>query len=271
MLKKHLYLVDGGLGKNIIFTSILSQLYEKHKDTICIEASFPNVFYNNPYVASVFGKVTGNTLLNIGLKEHYQQYETINGNEPYLSNWLKRDIHLITSYQLLNNLEVKKVLPNLYWDLSLENKLINTLNKISPFIIVQFSGGELNQPNYSNIMRDYKRGQELIDKIKQLNPNINIIVFGHDNMDYQNVLKINFELTEQYFVLAKYCVTFISIDSALQHFASNQNINKKGIVLWGETSPINFGYEKNINLLSCTPHVVDIKTDIIIEKLKSII
>jgi hypothetical protein len=169
--------------------------------------------------------------------------------EPYLSNWLKRDIHLITSYQLLNNLEVKKVLPNLYWDLSLENKLINTLNKISPFIIVQFSGGELNQPNYSNIMRDYKRGQELIDKIKQLNPNINIIVFGHDNMDYQNVLKINFELTEQYFVLAKYCVTFISIDSALQHFASNQNINKKGIVLWGETSPINFGYEKNIKHL----------------------
>jgi hypothetical protein len=90
-------------------------------------------------------------------------------------------------------------------------------------------------------------------------------------MNYENTLKMNFELTLQYFILSKFCLTFISIDSALQHFASNERLNKKGIVLWGETLPKHFGYKKNINLLSSTPHVVDIETDEIINQLKQII
>ena len=45
--------------------------------------------------------------------DHYAQYETINGNEPYYSNWLKKDKHLITSFQELNNLPVQESLPEI--------------------------------------------------------------------------------------------------------------------------------------------------------------
>ena len=269
-MKKHLYFVTGGLGKNVCFTSILPQLYKKHNSKICIEATWPFVFYDNPYVASVF-QYHVDPIKNIGAQEHYREYQEIHGLEPYYSNFLKKEVHLITSYQMLNNLEVKETLPQVYWNLNFEQKLLDVINKISPFIIVQFSGGPQNLPYKSNSTRDYSNGQELINKIKQNYPNINILVFGQDNMNYENTLKMNFELTLQYFILSKFCLTFISIDSALQHFASNERLNKKGIVLWGETSPEHFGYKKNINLTSSTPHVVDIETNQVINQLKKII
>jgi len=270
MLKKNLYIVTGGLGKNILFTSILDQLYEKHKDKICIEASYPKVFYNNPYVSSSHF-VNTNPVISIGSRDHYRQYEEIYGLEPYFSNFLKKEEHLITSYQKLNNLEVKESFPKLCWDINLEKKLQKTIQDISPFILLQFSGGIPNSPYDANLSRDYKYSQVLINKLKQHYPNINLIVFGHDYSSYENTLNINFELTEQYFILAKYCLTFISIDSALQHFASNEYINKKGIVLWGESSPEQFGYSKNINLITETPHVVEINSDNVISNLKQII
>jgi hypothetical protein len=270
MVKKHLYIVTGGLGKNVLFTSILDQLYEKHNDKICIEATYPNVFQNNPFVSSCIN-YNPNPIISQGFKEHYQSYETINGNEPYHSDFLKKQKHLITSYQELNNIEIKSKLPILFWNDKLEKKLENTIKSISPFIMLQFSGGSTGQHYMSNLIRDYAYGQELINKIKTNYPNLNLLVFGHDNIEYENTLKINFQLTEQYFILAKYALTFISVDSALQHFASNERINKKGIVLWGETFPEQFGYEKNINLLSSTPHVVEIEPNLIVNKLKEII
>ena len=269
-MKKHLYLISGGLGKNIIFTSILDQLYEKHNSKICIEASFPKAFYNNPYVSSVLPLNT-NPILTFGFRDHYRQYEEIHGFEPYTSSFLKKEKHIIEYFQKYNNLKIEEKLPKVYWDINLEKKLIETINKITPFILLQFSGGITNMPYDANKLRDYPYGQELINKIKNKFPQINLVIFGHDNLNYDNTLKINFELTLQYFILSKFCLTFISIDSALQHFASNERLNKKGIVLWGETSPEHFGYKKNINLISSTPHVVDIETDEIINQLKQII
>ena len=270
MKKKHLYFVTGGLGKNIIFTSILDQLYEKHKDKICIEASYPKVFYNNPFVASAF-PFTVNPILNVGSQEHYMQYEEIHGADPYYFNFLKKEEHIITSYQKLNNLEIVDKLPNVYWDIQLEKKLQQTIKEISPFILLQFSGGPTNASYDANNIRDYNQGQLLVNKIKQKFPNLNLLVFGYDHSSYDNALKINFQLTEQYFILAKYCLTFISIDSALQHFASSTYLNKKGIALWGETFPHIFGYNKNINLLSSTPHVVDIDPDKILDNLTQLL
>tara|TARA_R100000773_G_C4220096_1_gene118712 strand:- start:1236 stop:2048 length:813 start_codon:yes stop_codon:yes gene_type:complete len=270
MVKKHLYIVTGGLGKNVAFTSILKDLYEKHKSKICIEATFPIVFYNNPYVASS-NPLQCSPVSRIGQRDHYAQYETINGNEPYYSNWLKKDKHLITSFQELNNLPVQESLPEIYWRADLESKLQDVISKITPFIIVQFSGGPSNQEYNFGLLRDYKQGQNLINSIKQFRPDLNILVFGSDNLNYEQTLKMDFKLTEQYFILSKYCMSFIGIDSALQHFASNHLINKRGLVLWGETSPQQFGYNKNINMLSETPHTVDINVNNILENFKQLI
>ena len=67
--------------------------------------------------------------------------------------------------------------------------------------------------------------------------------------------------------MSKHCDFFITIDSSLQHICSNININKKGIVLWGTTDPLRFGYENNINLKSSHPYCVEINPHVIIKNI----
>jgi ADP-heptose:LPS heptosyltransferase len=43
------------------------------------------------------------------------------------------------------------------------------------------------------------------------------------------------------------CRTWISVDSFFQHFA--WDLEKPGIVLWGQSDPLIFGHPENINLL----------------------
>ena len=101
-------------------------------------------------------------------------------------------------------------------------------------------------------------------------PDVNIIVFAHDNeqeplvntMAFNNFGGIpKFIDKHDFMILAKYCLSFICIDSSLQHMCSNKNFNKKGLVLWGTSQPSMFGYETNINIFSDYPYacVIDPK------------
>jgi hypothetical protein len=49
-----LYIVEGGLGKNIAFTSLMPKLLEKSGGPVYVAASFHEVFYNNPYLKGCF-------------------------------------------------------------------------------------------------------------------------------------------------------------------------------------------------------------------------
>ena len=75
-------------------------------------------------------------------------------------------------------------------------------------------------------------------------------MFKHPNEqeEYLGETKSIFNTREDFMILSKYCLTFICIDSALQHMVSNIKFNKKGIVLWGATEPHRFGYENNVNI-----------------------
>lgn len=48
--------------------------------------------------------------------------------------------------------------------------------------------------------------------------------------------------------LINWCDMWISIDSFIQHLVAYHKL-KRGIVLWGKSSPDYFGYSENINLL----------------------
>ena len=99
-------------------------------------------------------------------------------------------------------------------------------------------------------------------------PDINIIVFGHSNepAPLLNTTESIFIDKLDFMILAKYCLSFISIDSCLQHICSNKSFNKKGIVLWGSSKANMFGYDKNINLVSEYPYCVEIKPKNIVDR-----
>lgn len=49
--------------------------------------------------------------------------------------------------------------------------------------------------------------------------------------------------------LLNQCVIWLAVDNFLQHLARFTNPLKPGIVIWGKSDPLIFGYKENINVL----------------------
>jgi len=159
-----------------------------------------------------------------------------------------------------------------------EKELEKDIMKLGKFILVQFTGGQsVKIENYDleNAGRNYNQGQEVVNLLREALPGVNIIVFGHNNEQEPllNTMAFNnfggnpkFVDKIDFMILAKYCVSFISIDSALQHMCANKSFNKKGVVLWGTSKPEMFGYENNTNIISEYPYCVEIEPKKIVDE-----
>lgn len=95
-----------------------------------------------------------------------------------------------------------------------------------------------NKPHPKN----YPYWKQLINKIDE--EIIQIGVEGEEQLvdDFRKNLSLS-QLNE----LTNQCKTWISVDSFFQHFC--WDLNKPGIVLFGQSDPIIFGHDININLL----------------------
>ena len=49
--------------------------------------------------------------------------------------------------------------------------------------------------------------------------------------------------------LINWCDVYITIDSFVPHLVAYHKLNKKGVVIFGKSDPLIFGYPANINLL----------------------
>jgi ADP-heptose:LPS heptosyltransferase len=238
-------------------------------------ASWPTLFQHDPRVSCVLP--WNSVPLHDWASTVFKNYNQIISHDPYRSDFLKGDKHIITSWAEMYEVEIDDKLPNFHINKRREKELEKEILKLGKFILVQFTGGQgVQDSNYdeNNSGRNYKRGQEIIDLIKEGSPNLNILVFGHPNEQEPllNTMAFNnfgglpkFADKEDFMVLAKYCLSFICIDSSLQHICSNKYFNKKGIVLWGTSHPLMYGYEKNINLRSEYPYCVDIEPKKIVD------
>lgn len=90
--------------------------------------------------------------------------------------------------------------------------------------------------------KDYPHWEQLIEQINE--PIIQIGVAGETQLveDFRTNLSLD-ELA----VLVKECRTWIGVDSFFQHFC--WDLDKPGIVLWGQSDPLIFGHPENANLL----------------------
>lgn len=105
---------------------------------------------------------------------------------------------------------------------------------ISPFA-QKLRNGAVNPKNYPY-------WKELISLINE--PITQIGIEGEEQLveDFRKNLSLK-ELK----LLVNEAKTWISVDSFFQHFC--WDINKPGIVLWGQSDPLIFGHPENINLL----------------------
>jgi ADP-heptose:LPS heptosyltransferase len=96
--------------------------------------------------------------------------------------------------------------------------------------------------NGQNNPKNYPWWPELISLINE--PIVQVGVEGEEPLveDFRKNLSLD-ELKS----LVLECRTWISVDSFFQHFA--WDLNKPGIVLWGQSDPLVFGHPENTNLL----------------------
>lgn len=250
-MSKRGIIVGGGIGKHIAFSALSKQLAEKYGDIILVN-SYPEVFQNNPYI---YRNLTAN---HAYLYEDYLHDISVLKPEPYDSDLYRIEgKHIIDVYADILKIDTPNKKPLLFLsekeDVMVAGELREKIKK--EYILVQIFGGVssytpqmVQQKN--NFSRDYpiSMAQELVNKIKDKYPQYEIVQIRLvTEPQLQNVLPITSPITSRVMMaMVKFSKTFIAIDSCIQHISAAYD--KKGIVLWGGTSPTKLGYEHNINI-----------------------
>jgi len=246
------YIIEGGIGKQVAFTAIIDALVKKDKDKIQV---------HSPYV-DIFG---GNTNIKFALDAntiHQSDKRIIESQnicycEPYKSNYLKGELHIIQSYCKLFGVKYdEKMRPRMYTDHYKEGakKIAGEGN----FIVVQFSGGQapagFNAQN-AYVSNDPSRNyhpflaQKVINILKENYKDLTILNFSLPNEpNYEQTIKPDLMPFAQWHEILKLpnCKGFISTDSCLNHFS--RSAGRKGVVIWGGTRWIQLGYKQNRNI-----------------------
>ena len=267
MSKKCLVNVEGGLGKNIMLTSILKELKEK--------GGYDEVYVISPYhdVFKVCSAVTD--AFQPGLGTLYQELVLdpdcdVLWKEPYSNQkFIKKECHLFDAWAAEFGITLAdkadtyipcldKVVEEYPALRQIADEKMNEWNH--NFCLVQFTGGQSpltpqkdqqgNPVPYMNaqetIKRNYAKGEQVVQLLKEKWPGTTVVHFGLPNEPSVNgAIKIEVPYLT-YRLLASEAKEIICIDSSLQHLATGVNPNVT--VVWGETRPEHFGYACNRNI-----------------------
>jgi len=244
------YVVEGGIGKNAAFTSLIPKL--SNKENIQVVSPYMDCFSTNPNVSTTFD-------LNLGIDHSsiINSSKNIHFVEPYKSNFVFGKQHLIESWSNLLGVEYDdESIPSLYTD-QYYDKYVRSLREYSvnnKYMLVQLTGGQPPAQYLSGSCyemtdkRSYPNhlAQKLIHLLKKKYPDVTILDATLPNQpSYDNAIKY-----DVYWILLhealKHAEGFISIDSCLNHFSPSAKV--PGVVLWGSTRWTQFGYSQNTNM-----------------------
>lgn len=259
-MKKCLINVEGGLGKNVMLTSILHEVKEQgNYDELYVISPYNDVFKVCPAVTDAFPPGQGTLYQELVLDEECD----VLWKEPYSNQrFIKKQCHLLEAWAEEFGIELPA------------NEYIPQLDKIETefplvkqeaerhirewkgnFCIVQFNGGQSPltsstqgyDARQESIKRNYFKGQQIVDLLKKKHgDDCTIVHYALPNEPtIEGTVKIQVPYLT-YHLLAKEAKEIICIDSSLQHLATGVNDNIT--VIWGETRPEHFGYSCNRNV-----------------------
>lgn len=242
--------IEGGLGKNIAATSLISSIKKKYEDRkFIVVASYPEIFLNFPEIDRVYP--AGNT------PYFYQDYiegkdTLVFRQEGYFQNGhISKQQHLIESWCELLGLEYTQQQPVLLPNL-VQKRMVNAWQREKPVLLMQTNGGPLGDEKIYSWTRDmppliaaqiaqyYSQDYHVI----QICRNEREAIPGVEAV-YQHLS--NFELLTVLAVSQKR----VLIDSSLQHAAAALKL--PSTVLWVGTSPKVFGYDLHTNITAAEP------------------
>jgi hypothetical protein len=300
-----IYIIEGGVGRQIMFTSLIPSLSKKDNEQIITMSPYPNIFENNPYVYRSLNRNTPFAWEDFIMNDKHEVVYC----DPYFDDqFIKRKCHVLEGWSRQLGIPYDiNMLPELFLPKIYEDQAKQFKEQNGEFVIMQFASGQspigsdMNQPFiYSGFERNYPKelAQELIIKFNKEFPDIKVVIYGLPNEGYH--FEGTYSVTADYLyyaALLKESKGFVGINSSLMHMAGAQKV--KGVVLWGGTSNNQWGWtihehisgNCDFNNLYCSkpylrdlgdynstgrwicskPKCMNISTDIIIDKLKTII
>lgn len=274
-MSKCLINVDGGMGKNVMLTSILPIVAEKY-DEIYVVSPYFDIFKACSYVTDAFAPGQPTLYQELVLDDDCD----ILWDEPYNnSRFIKKQCHLFDAWLEEFGIErpegfaamdlvpvIDKIEDEFPIVAQARDKALQDIGN-EKFILVQFSGGQSplspmqdqngNMIPYPNaqeaIKRNYTKAQQLITQLKAKYPDVAIVHYALPNEpSFDGTIKLQVPYLT-YRLLAEKAFKVICIDSSLQHLATG--VCKDITVIWGETRPEHFGYSCNKNI--CAKHVLN--------------
>lgn len=246
------YVVEGGIGKCVMFTALLPKLAERAGGPVQIVTPYIDVFRDNPLVKMCFDESS------IPLDDpRILESDNIYYSEPYKSNFVKGDWHLVETYCKLHGVEYDPSMrPKMYTDwVKQDTDKWLADNNIKNYIMVQFTGGQTpigwdqnNQYISSNAGRNYHPyfSQSIVNALNEKFPDHTIIDASMPNEPgYSGSIKCDKSYPVLHELL-KNAKGFIGIDSCVQHFAASAGTS--GVTIWGNTRWTQFGYMQNYNM-----------------------
>ena len=287
-LRPNLYPIKGGIGKCVAFTCLINPLAKRDGRKIVVGSGYPGVFAHHPQVAGTLATITPE-----GIKPVVEKFEDVIMREPYISNYIKGDRHILDEWAKLYDLPAfDKGGFHARPDLVLGPKLVEQAEKLKEkitkkFFIVQWTGGQPPKnfanknkypDNYLTKARNVKNHQDIMLALAEEYPEHMFLLYALPNEPVQmpeqirsRVLRANAP-SLAYATLLKYADSFVALDSSLQHFAAAQQVDKKGVVLWGhKTTPETIGYAFHSNLTSTDQENVVVAPKAVLDALKKIV
>ena len=242
--------IEGGLGKNIAATSLLSSLKEKHPERkIVVVASYPEIFLNLPSVYRVYR--LGST--QYFYDDYIKNKDTIVfKHEPYYeTQHILKNKHLIANWCKILDIEYKNQSPVLNFNIIHQ---INSTkwNREKPILLIQTNGGVLNSDLIYSWTRDlpFYLSTQIANKYKETHHIIQVCKPSSLKIEGAEIIDYTLSAMELFTLLAV-SDKRVLIDSSLQHAAVALNV--PSTVFWIGTSPKNFGYALHNNIIANPP------------------
>lgn len=247
--------VEGGLGKNIASTAVVTHLKKKYNDRkIIVVASYPEVFLNNENIYRVyrFG------VCPYFYDDYIHKKDTIVlRKEPYYeNNHIMRKTPLYETWFNMYDIPYDKKEINPYLPMNgMQEIWTKEWQRQKPVLLLQTNGGPLDenmQPNAYAWTRDMPLAvAEIIVKAAAQKYHI-IRVCRSNSYHLEGVERVDAPLNNfQLFSLVRASQKRLLIDSCLHHAAAAFKI--PCTVLWVGTDPKMFGYNIHNNICAREP------------------
>jgi len=241
-----IFVIEGGIGKSIMATAVCQAIKKKHpRDKLIVVTAYPEVFICNPDV----DKCLDFNHLNYFYSDYIEnnRYE-IMAHNPYNENkYFNRGEHLIQTWCEMFGLKYDGEEPKIYLSEREVQFYARQFTSDKPIFVIQTNGGAPNQELKYSWARDIPNStaQQIVDAFKE---KYNVVhIRRDDQLALENTTPVHADF-RSLFGLIKLSSKRLFMDSFAQHTA--KALGMDSVVCWVANTPLQFGYENNINILA---------------------